>query len=210
MAETWVTISRIKIPTSILHCLVSILDLPSHAEPLDRSPVDKRDEYYGGRSGRSKSRSRSPPRRQRSRSGSRDRRRSSHRDGDRDRDRDSRRENRDRDGGRRRSRSRSPSRERRSSRRDDDVNYPGSSTRGGYGGGGFSSRGGRGGFRGGRGGFSSHDSAPRGNREAVAQEAIQKSKKENRVYIGNLSFQVRWHDLKEFCSKSRLITMRPV
>ena len=38
------------------------------------------------------------------------------------------------------------------------------------------------------------------NREALAQDAIQKSKKENRVYVGNLSFQVRWNDLKDFAS----------
>lgn len=105
--------------------------------------------------------------------------------------------------------SRSPKREERERRRGDspgaprfsrpeDDRYPHSSTRGGH-----SS-------------FSSRSYAPRGvgrysdypprrtsAREHVAQEAIKTSKKENRVYVNNLSFHVRWHDLKDFCSSGK-------
>lgn len=38
-------------------------------------------------------------------------------------------------------------------------------------------------------------------REAAAAEASQKSKKENRVYVGNLSFGVKYDDLKDFMSE---------
>jgi RNA recognition motif-containing protein len=36
------------------------------------------------------------------------------------------------------------------------------------------------------------------NREVAANEAARRSKKECRVYVGNLSFNVRWNDLKDF------------
>lgn len=36
------------------------------------------------------------------------------------------------------------------------------------------------------------------NREVAAQEAAKRSQKENRVYVGNLAFAVRWNDLKDF------------
>lgn len=36
------------------------------------------------------------------------------------------------------------------------------------------------------------------NREVAAQEAAKRSHKENRVYVGNLAFSVRWNDLKDF------------
>jgi len=35
-------------------------------------------------------------------------------------------------------------------------------------------------------------------REVAAAEAAKRSVRENRVYVGNLSFQVRWNDLKDF------------
>ncbi|KAL7007848.1 g-strand binding protein [Cystobasidiomycetes sp. EMM_F5] len=35
-------------------------------------------------------------------------------------------------------------------------------------------------------------------------------KKENRVYIGNLSFQVRWHDLKDFCSAAGTVVFSEI
>jgi len=48
------------------------------------------------------------------------------------------------------------------------------------------------------------------NREALAQDAIQKSKKENRVYVGNLSFQVRWNDLKDFASAAGTVVFSEI
>ncbi|KAK4051148.1 g-strand binding protein [Microbotryomycetes sp. JL201] len=36
------------------------------------------------------------------------------------------------------------------------------------------------------------------SREYVANEAARNSKKENRVYVGNLSYAVKWNDLKDF------------
>ncbi|KAK9898698.1 RNA-binding domain-containing protein [Cystobasidium minutum MCA 4210] len=165
-------------------------------DDYDRSPVDRRDDYSRSRRrdspppppagpARGRSRSRSPPRRSAA-GGYRDRS-----PGDR---------YRGGPGDRRRSRSPPP---RGGGRYEDDGRYPHSATRGGgHGGyrGGYSSRGGgRGGYRGGY--SSSAAIEPRSsNREAAAQEAIKSSKKENRVYIGNLSFSVRWHDLKDFCS----------
>ncbi|KAG0144833.1 hypothetical protein CROQUDRAFT_672156 [Cronartium quercuum f. sp. fusiforme G11] len=54
-------------------------------------------------------------------------------------------------------------------------------------------------------GFSSHgrgppdDTARRAmNRELAAAEASKRSVKENRVYVGNLAFSVKWSDLKDF------------
>jgi len=44
----------------------------------------------------------------------------------------------------------------------------------------------------------SHDPARKASREVAAQEAAKRSIRENRVYVGNLSFQVRWNDLKDF------------
>ena len=35
-------------------------------------------------------------------------------------------------------------------------------------------------------------------REVAATEAAKKSKKDCRVYVGNLSFAVKWNDLKDF------------
>ena len=35
-------------------------------------------------------------------------------------------------------------------------------------------------------------------REVAATEAAKKSKKDCRVYVGNLSFGVKWNDLKDF------------
>ena len=43
------------------------------------------------------------------------------------------------------------------------------------------------------------------NREVAAAEAAKRSHKENRVYVGNLSFQVRWNDLKDFMREGELI-----
>jgi len=37
-----------------------------------------------------------------------------------------------------------------------------------------------------------------GSRDIAAAEAAKRSIRENRVYVGNLSFQVRWNDLKDF------------
>lgn len=36
------------------------------------------------------------------------------------------------------------------------------------------------------------------NREYAATEAAKKSRKECRVYVGNLAFGVKWNDLKDF------------
>lgn len=36
------------------------------------------------------------------------------------------------------------------------------------------------------------------SREIAATEAAKRSKKECRVYVGNLSFGVKWNDLKDF------------
>lgn len=36
------------------------------------------------------------------------------------------------------------------------------------------------------------------SREVAATEAAKRSKKECRVYVGNLSFGVKWNDLKDF------------
>jgi RNA recognition motif-containing protein len=36
------------------------------------------------------------------------------------------------------------------------------------------------------------------DREKAATEAAKRSQKENRVYVGNLSFKVKWNDLKDF------------
>jgi hypothetical protein len=36
------------------------------------------------------------------------------------------------------------------------------------------------------------------NREVAASEAAKRSKKECRVYVGNLAYGVKWNDLKDF------------
>lgn len=43
-----------------------------------------------------------------------------------------------------------------------------------------------------------YDSKKASNREAEANEAAKKSKKNCRVYVGNLAFGVKWNDLKDF------------
>lgn len=42
------------------------------------------------------------------------------------------------------------------------------------------------------------------NREAVANEAAKRSKKDCRVYVGNLNFGVKWNDLKDFMKEGGL------
>jgi RNA recognition motif-containing protein len=42
------------------------------------------------------------------------------------------------------------------------------------------------------------------HREVAAVEAVKRSQKENRVYVGNLSFQVRWSDLKDFMREGKI------
>lgn len=181
-----------------------------HYEPEDRNSSSKReDDFYVGSPSlarpadltdtraqrpsasrrtvrRSRSRSRSPPprrRRSRSRSRSRDRYDRDHRDRSRSPSR------RDRD--------RSRSRER--YRRDRDEEKP-SETEGAAGpkwGNAPNAGAGRGGFAGrGRGGFGGDPFQRQMSREVAAQEASKRSVKENRVYVGNLPFSVKWSDLK--------------
>lgn len=43
------------------------------------------------------------------------------------------------------------------------------------------------------------------NREVAASEAAKRSKKDCRVYVGNLSFGVKWNDLKDFMREGGLL-----
>lgn len=42
------------------------------------------------------------------------------------------------------------------------------------------------------------------SREIAAVEASKRSVKENRVYVGNLAFSVKWSDLKDFMREGGL------
>lgn len=96
-----------------------------------------------------------------------------------------------------RSRSRSPYRRDRGGRdRDYDYRERGDRGRDSYG---TSSR--RGGWR--ERGEPYDPTRKSAHREAAAQEAARRSRKDCRVYVGNLSFSVRWGELKDFMREGR-------
>ncbi|KAK4056798.1 g-strand binding protein [Microbotryomycetes sp. JL221] len=104
------------------------------------------------------------------------------RDRDRDRERDRDRDVRDRD----RDRDRDYDRDRERDRDRDDRDYRDSRDR--------DSR-----YNGGARDARPYDPARKAaSREYTANEAAKRSKKENRVYVGNLSYAVKWNDLKDF------------
>ncbi|KAH9807881.1 hypothetical protein DFH28DRAFT_710430 [Melampsora americana] len=112
---------------------------------------------------------------------------------DRRRDDDYHRSSASRRSRRSRSRSRSPRRSRRSKSRSHSPRHDRRSSRSP-----IRRSGDRGGYNG-RGRGPPDDPARRAmNRDLIAAEASKRSVKENRVYVGNLAFSVKWSDLKDF------------